>query len=132
MKRLLPLISGAVLLVVGCSSSDSASNIEPGTPPTSTPSGDTATGFASVQPTFAKCIQCHSGPTPKEGLDLSSYAGIMKGTESGPAVVAGKPDESLIMKALKGEGVKQMPPTGKLADDEIAKVAAWIQAGAKE
>lgn len=56
----------------------------------------------------------------------------MKGAEGGPAVVAGKPDESLIMRALKGEGAKQMPPTGKLADDEIAKVAAWIQAGAKE
>lgn len=86
-----------------------------------------------AQPVLAKCQQCHSGPNPKEGIDMSTYAGLMKGGEDGPVVVAGDPDNSVLIMAMKGTGgKKQMPPTGKLPDEEIAKVADWIKAGAKE
>ena len=138
MKRFAGFAVCAVVFAIGCSSSSDNAAATPDSTDkgaTTTPSGDGAAtvAFASVQATFNKCIGCHAGAGAKEQLDLSSYATIMKGSEHGPVVIAGDPDGSMIMHALKGEqGKKQMPPAGKLPDDEIQKVADWIKAGAKE
>src|SRR5262245_50464921 len=80
----------------------------------------------------AKCVKCHnSGKTRKYAdLDLSTPAGVLKGGESGPAVVAGKPDKSLLYeKVHKGE----MPPAKKdaLAPAEVEILRKWIADGAK-
>src|SRR5581483_4165666 len=52
------------------------------------------------------CYKCHSAnaKAPKGGLRVDSRAGLHKGGESGPAVVPGKPAESLIVQALRHEG----------------------------
>src|SRR5262245_54448695 len=80
----------------------------------------------------AKCVKCHnSGKTRKYAdLDLSTPAGILKGGESGPAVVAGKPEKSLLYeKVHKGE----MPPGKKdaVTQAEGETLRRWIADGAK-
>ena len=100
--------------------------------PSSGSSSSGTTGFASVQPVFQRCVGCH-GENGKDGIDMRTYASVMKGGEDGPIVQAGDSASSLMVKALKGEGVTRMPKNQPaLPDEEIKKVEAWIQAGAKE
>lgn len=89
---------------------------------------------AKIQPIFVKhCYQCHSvdaakGNKLKGGLLLDSPDGIRKGGESGAAVVAGKPAESLLITALKYDGL-EMPPKGKLPEEVIADFVKWVEMG---
>ena len=79
------------------------------------------------------CFTCHSHSAKKSkgGLMLDSREAIVKGGDRGPAIVPGKPDESVLVKAIgrQDEDLK-MPPTGKLADDQIATLREWIKLGA--
>src|SRR5439155_10093059 len=77
----------------------------------------------------AKCFSCH-GETANlsGGLRLTTRAAILKGGNSGPAVMLGRPQESLLLKAVRYEG-RQMPPTGKLAPASIEILARWVQMG---
>lgn len=91
---------------------------------------------ANVQPILTKnCVSCHSGEKPAEGLNLESYEGLAKGIHNGreAAFVAGKSSESMVVKVLTGDGAKQMPPDKKdaLSADDVATIAAWVDAGAK-
>lgn len=80
-----------------------------------------------------QCYECHSAEakTLRAGLVLDSRDGLRQGGDSGPAVVPGKPDESLLLEALRYEGF-EMPPSGKLADDVIADFRKWIELGAPD
>lgn len=72
------------------------------------------------------CGKCHAGTTLKGELDLSSLDSILKGGESGPAVVVGQPEKSpLLEKIIKGE----MPPGKKnaLTGEEIHLLETWIK-----
>lgn len=84
-----------------------------------------------VRPTLvAHCIRCH-GETKQEGeLQLTSFEALLKGGESGPAIVPGKPNESLLIEAMKYESF-EMPPTGQLEKDLVVGIEKWITAGAK-
>ncbi|MBI1903628.1 MAG: DUF1553 domain-containing protein [Planctomycetia bacterium] len=85
---------------------------------------------SNILPIFkAKCFRCHSGEGRKAELELSTHAGVLKGGESGPAVVAGKVDESLLYERVRGG---EMPPDGKdpPAKEEIDLIRRWIEAGA--
>lgn len=97
-------------------------------------SGLVAVGWSDVKPIFSKhCVSCHSGKDPSGGLNLSSYAGAMKGGRSGKAVIPGDAGSSLLIKMIKGEREPRMPMgTKPLSEREIAKLSAWINAGAKE
>ena len=55
---------------------------------------------------------------------------MLKGGDGGPVVVPGKPDESPLIEAIRYEGDVQMPPKGKLKDDEIAALTEWVKRGA--
>ncbi len=79
-----------------------------------------------------RCDECHSrqSKTLQGGLRLDSRAAIVKGGDTGPAVVPGKPDESLLIQAVGYEGDVQMPPSGKLPADEIALLTEWVRRGA--
>jgi len=83
----------------------------------------------TIAPLLAQhCLSCHSGSKPKGGLDLSQRNAAMKGGDSGPVLAPGKPDRSLLWKRIKNG---EMPPKEPLSKDELTKVKAWIQAGAK-
>ena len=78
------------------------------------------------------CLECHSGGAKqKGGLDLSFRNGLLNGGESGPAVVPGKPDESLLVQALQYESY-EMPPEGRLSERIIADFETWIRMGAAD
>ena len=85
-----------------------------------------------VRPVLAKnCYACHTG-SRMGGLDLSSRETLVKGGNSGPAILAGDPQASLLIQAVKREHEKiKMPPTGPgLKPEEIADLSAWIKDGA--
>ena len=85
-----------------------------------------------VRPVLVKnCFACHT-KSKMGGLDMSSRAGLLAGGKSGSALKPGAPDESLLLKAIRHEHERlKMPPSGgKLADDQIRDVAAWIKDGA--
>src|SRR5829696_9837958 len=77
-----------------------------------------------------KCVACHGPEKQKGGLRLDSRAALLSGGERGAALVPGKPDESLILRALAHDGELKMPPKAKLAAAEIAAVRDWVKAGA--
>ncbi|HTG44893.1 MAG TPA: c-type cytochrome domain-containing protein [Verrucomicrobiae bacterium] len=84
------------------------------------------------------CLDCHASQDPEGKFVLESYASLMKGGESGPVLVAGQGEESLLIKMVEGklekEGkVRVMPPgkRKKLQTEEIAAIKAWINDGAK-
>ncbi len=77
-----------------------------------------------------RCLKCHSESKAKSGLRLDSREFSLKGGETGPAIVAGKPDESLLLIAVKHQNGLAMPPDGKLTETQIADLTAWIKAGA--
>ena len=92
---------------------------------------------AKIRPMLVKhCYECHSAEAVarnklKGALFLDTRAATLKGGESGPAVVPGKPDESLLFTALKHESF-EMPPAGKLPDEIIAHFQYWIEIGAPD
>ena len=72
----------------------------------------------NVRPLLAeKCYSCHGAKKQKGGLRLDSLEAILKGGESGPAVVPGKPEESLLVSAINYAG-PEMPPDRKTAARE--------------
>ncbi len=83
-----------------------------------------------VQPIFeAHCVKCHGAEVQRSGLDLGSAAGLLRGGDSGPVVVAGKPDESVLFELVK-EGAMPPAKTSRLNDSEIDTLRAWIADGA--
>jgi cytochrome c553 len=83
-----------------------------------------------VRPVLAKnCFGCHT-QTKMSGLDMSSRDGLMIGGRRGAALIARDPDGSLIIRAIQQSGELKMPPSGKLPDQEIADLAAWVKSGA--
>ena len=86
-----------------------------------------------VRPVLVEhCGQCHSGTRTKAKgeLRLDSREGILVGGRTGPAVVAGNEEESLLIDAIGYENDElRMPPEGKLPDSVIADFIAWVRMG---
>ncbi len=78
------------------------------------------------------CYNCHSANTnSKGGLRVDDRGGLTVGGNSGPAVVPGHPEKSLLLKAVRHVGASvKMPPKKKITDEEIADLAVWIKDGA--
>ncbi len=124
------LSATALAICIGCG--EKAAEPQSETPAGSTPPATTASvSYTEIQDTFNKnCITCH-GENGNEGVDLRTYESVMKGGEPGPIVKPGDPEASLLVHVLRAShGKKQMPPKGPLPEEQIAKVEAWIKAGA--
>lgn len=101
--------------------------------PTPSLAGPASDFFESkVRPLLiAQCINCHGPEKARGGLRLDSRAGWAKGGDSGPAVVPGKPDDSLLIKAVKYlDKDLQMPPKKALSRDEVEVLVRWVRDGA--
>jgi Protein of unknown function (DUF1553)/Protein of unknown function (DUF1549)/Planctomycete cytochrome C/Concanavalin A-like lectin/glucanases superfamily len=87
-----------------------------------------------VQPILEQnCYKCHSHQAEKikGGFVLDSREGLLRGGETGPAVVPGDAEKSLLIKAVRHvDEDLQMPPKKKLADADIATLAEWVKLGA--
>ena len=85
----------------------------------------------NVRPVLSeKCQVCHNAVLKTAGLDLSSAAGFLQGGEGGPLVSGSDPSESKLIQVIGYEERMKMPPTGKLSDQEIANLTAWVKLGA--
>jgi hypothetical protein len=79
------------------------------------------------------CYECHSASAKnlKGSLRVDHLEALLAGGDSGPAIVPGKPEESLLIDSVRyGEDSYQMPPKGKLAAGEIALLVEWVERGA--
>jgi hypothetical protein len=88
----------------------------------------------SIRPLFIEhCHECHSASSKKlkGGLKLDTREEVLKGGDSGPALVPGDPDKSLIIKAVRwSDPDMEMPPTNKLKPEQIAALEKWVRMGA--
>ena len=89
---------------------------------------------ARVRPILVEhCYACHSSQARKlkGGLLLDTVEGMRKGGQSGPAVVPGKLDDSLLIEAVRyNDESTRMPPKGKLPGPAISALEQWIKGGA--
>jgi hypothetical protein len=89
-----------------------------------------------VRPLLVKrCFECHDGKTTKGGFSLASAHGWQTGGDSGPAILPGKPDDSLLIRSIRYTDEDYlMPPKkkGKLPDEEIAILTKWVAMGAPD
>lgn len=77
-----------------------------------------------------RCVRCHSTEKPKGSLSMSTREEFLRGGDSGELVVAGKPDESLLIEMVSG-AKPDMPAEGApLTEVEVARLRRWIKAGA--
>ena len=85
----------------------------------------------SIRPILEKrCAICHQGPNAQKGLRVATVDDLRRGGESGPAIVAGDPDASLILSMVSGED-RMMPPAGEpMSPAEVEALRNWIAAGA--
>ncbi len=86
----------------------------------------------SVRPVLAEhCYKCHGPEKQKAALRLDSREAVMKGTEDGPVVVLGQPDQSSLIKSVRHQGDSKMPEKeDKLPDEQITALSEWVKMGA--
>ena len=83
---------------------------------------------AKIRPILVnQCQSCHGKSQQLGGLRLDSADALRKGGDSGPAVVAGNPDASLLVKAVRQSGPLKMPQGGKLSPSEVADIEGWVR-----
>lgn len=85
-----------------------------------------------VRPLLAgACYECHGKDKAKGGLRLDHITHIQRGGDSGPALVAGRPDESLLIEAVRRSDPDfAMPPKKGLGGQEVAVLEKWVREGA--
>jgi len=95
--------------------------------PTLAPVVGNPTYDANIQPIFiASCTMCHNTASPTAELDLSTFAGVMKGGKDGVIVIPGDSANSLLIKIQSAKHFQNLTP------DQLALVKQWIDAGALE
>jgi mono/diheme cytochrome c family protein len=86
----------------------------------------------SVRPLLErKCFECHSAKADelKGNLKLETLDDILKGGETGPAIIPGDTENSFLLRAIRyQEDDYQMPPAGRMDDKDIAMVEKWVKA----
>jgi len=85
----------------------------------------------SVHPILAThCTPCHGAEKQWSGLRLDSRAAVLRGGDSGPAVVPGEPEHSALLTAVRRTGDLPMPPDDPLHPEQVAVLEEWIARGA--
>lgn len=115
-----------LFLLLGCVSADDVSEATP----------EQIRHFeVAVRPVLVdRCLKCH-GPEKQWGsLRLDSRSAMLKGGDTGPAIVPGQPDQSLLIRAVRhADADLKMPPPpkeDKLSDRQIADLVQWVKQGA--
>src|ERR1700730_4261194 len=82
-----------------------------------------------ILPIFeARCAKCHSGASPQAGLDIRTPTGLLSGGNTGPAIVSGSAEKSLLYQRVR---TGQMPLGGPpLSGAELKLIRNWIELGA--
>ena len=95
--------------------------------------GDSVRFFEEkIRPVLAtRCQSCHNDELKTSGLSLASREAMIDGGNRGIVVVPGHPEDSLLVAAVEGSGMLQMPPGGSLSEAELASIRAWVRDGAR-
>ncbi len=130
MRTFLLLATGLCL----CGSTTSAGDDAAGAKPDQTPKAPSAqqTDFfeSRIRPVLAEhCFRCHGPRKQESGLRLDSRQGLLKGNDAGPVVVAGQPEESPLIVAIRHDSQVKMPPKAKLPAQVIADLTTWVKRG---
>ena len=83
----------------------------------------------------SRCYECHSSERDQSegGLQLDTAAAVHRGGDSGTLLVPGKPEQSLLWRAIEYRDSRlQMPPSGKLSEEELGLIRRWIELGAPD
>jgi len=103
-----------------------------GTAQSAEPTPDEQTAFFEkrVRPVLAaKCFSCHGEKKQELGIRLDSRQSVIDGGDGGEIVVAGKPEESVLIAAVRRDGILPMPPDDPLSPEEIAALTRWVELG---
>jgi hypothetical protein len=85
----------------------------------------------SVRPVLlANCSKCHGSEKQESGLRVDHISFLKKGGDTGPAVIPGKPDESVLITSIEHSSNLEMPPSKKLPDHQIKAIRKWVLEGA--
>ena len=76
-----------------------------------------------------RCFKCHNHIKQSGELRVDSREGLLQGGESGPAVVVGHLEESLLLEAVNYKSL-EMPPDGRLSEEQIKYLTQWVEMGA--
>jgi mono/diheme cytochrome c family protein len=76
------------------------------------------------------CLHCHGAETAKGGLSLASRGGLLRGGENGPAVVPGKPGESLLIEMVSGAAPEMPQKDRPLSREQVEGLRRWVEQGA--
>ena len=129
-RQLLLVLTGAWLAVGWLSSMAQAGDAKAaGT----APSAESVEFFETrVRPVLVeRCVKCHGPQKQSGGLRLDSRDALLKGGNSGPALVPAKPEESPIIQAVSYQNDElKMPPKGKLPDTDVTFLSRWVSLGA--
>jgi len=90
--------------------------------------------WADINPIVTKrCVMCHSAQGAGRDLRLDSYALALAGSKDGPVLLPGDPEQSELIRRLKGLSTPRMPFLGSpLSEEEIALFVRWVEAGMPE
>lgn len=132
LRRLMKLSRYLASVIAFCSLGSAASFAQE-------PSAESAASFPAADLEFfetkvrpllvARCHECHAGDKPKGGLRLDSRAALLAGGDTGPAATPGKPDESLLVDAVRYGDTYQMPPKSQMPSEEVAVLVDWVARG---
>ncbi len=88
----------------------------------------------AVRPLFLQhCAECHDNGKTEGGLSIASGAALLKGGDSGPALVPGQPDQSRLIEAIRYKNRDlQMPPAGHLSAADVQALEKWVAMGAPD
>ncbi|MEY2879015.1 MAG: hypothetical protein RLZZ15_1395, partial [Verrucomicrobiota bacterium] len=112
-----------------------AATVAPAAPAASVPNADDLAFFeTNVRPLLVdRCYDCHGAKKQKGGLRLDSRPGWQAGGDGGPVIVAGQPDASRLIAAVRyADEDLQMPPKNELRPAEVAILVEWVRRGAPD
>ncbi len=148
--EIIALIALALCIVAACAPTPTATPVPASTlvptVPLATPVPGTKAPPVTVVPTpnadvsfkrdvlpifLGICVRCHGGAKPQNDLTLETYAGALKGGQSGKAVVPRDPDSSIMVRYIQIDFMPfEVEP--KLTKDQKQKIVNWIAAGAPD
>jgi len=96
------------------------------------PKAEVVSYYRDIEPILKQnCVSCHQAAMAAGGLSVDAPENVLQGGASGPAVVPGKAQRSILYQRLTVTTDKRMPPVGALTEEQLAMIRAWINAGAK-
>jgi len=93
---------------------------------------DAVNYYRDIDPILtSNCVSCHQAAMAAGGLRVDAPENVLQGGASGPSVIPGKAQKSLLYTRLTDTTAKRMPPMGTLTEEQLALIRAWINLGAK-